>query len=138
MVADFASLRSALIGGSPTGEVAGRLSDRLRKVMCRTERPDLDGHGMLVQHLGEADTISGDDLMGYVELRRVADAVDGALSIEYWKSAPYFLNFVDGYQVGARLRSALQDDDQRRTLGQCSGRRGDSPRGSEVLRTGPR
>jgi hypothetical protein len=116
IAADFASLRTKLVQGGSTGEIAGRLSDQLRKVMCRTERPDLDGHGMLTEHLDEADSISADDLIGYVELRKVADAVDAALSIEYWKSAPYFINFIDGYQLGTRLRSALEDDFERSSL----------------------
>jgi hypothetical protein len=28
------------------------------------------------------------------------------LTIEYWKSAPYFVNFVEGYQLGEKLRAA--------------------------------
>ncbi len=36
--------------------------------------------------------------------RRIADEVGGALSVEYWKSAPYFLNFMDGYQLSEKFR----------------------------------
>lgn len=109
--ADFANLRAALIQGIPTGEIAGRLSDRLRKVMCRTERPDLDGHGMLTEVREPAGNVRSEDLLGYVSLRRLADEVGSAMSIEHWKSAPYFLNFVDGYQLGGHLRAALSDGD---------------------------
>lgn len=116
IAADFAVLRSSLVQGVPTGEVAGRLSDKLRKVMCRTERPDLDGHGMLAECLKSADDISSDDLLGYVALRNVAGTLDAPVTVEYWKSAPYFVNFADGYKLGALLRSALDDEVQRDLL----------------------
>lgn len=116
VAADLAGLRTSLVQGAPTDEVARRLSERLRRVMCRTERPDLDGNGLLSERLDRADKITPDDLVGYVALRRLADSVEGALTVEYWKSAPHFLNFVEGYQLGARLREALDDPDRRHAL----------------------
>ncbi|MDP9420622.1 MAG: helicase C-terminal domain-containing protein [Actinomycetota bacterium] len=116
VTADLAELRAALIQRTSTGPVATRLSARLRQVMCRTERPDLDGQGMLSEQIDPTNQVRTADLLGYVALRRVADIVDGALSVEYWKSAPYFLNFLEGYQLGTRLREALEDHDRRLEL----------------------
>jgi hypothetical protein len=112
----LAELRNALIQGTPTDEPARRLSARLRRVMCRTERPDLDGHRLLSERLDPAEQITAGDFVGYIALRRLADALDAALTVEYWKSAPYFLNFVEGYQLGDRLRAALDDPERRQEL----------------------
>jgi hypothetical protein len=49
-------------------------------------------------------------------LRRLADTVKGQASIEYWKSAPYFVNFCDGYQLAERLRRDLKDPQKRTDL----------------------
>ena len=29
--------------------------------------------------------------------------------VEYWKSAPYFANFLDGYKLGAKVRTRLEE-----------------------------
>ena len=116
VTADLAELRAALIQGRSTGTTAASLSNRLRQVMCRTERPDLDGHGMLTESLDAAQPVQAADLLGYVTLRRIAESVGGALSVDYWKSAPYFLNFVEGYQLGACLKDALHDPDHKTRL----------------------
>ncbi len=113
VTADLAELRAALVQRTPTDLVAARLSDRLRLVMCRTERPELGGAGMLSERIDLAHDVRADDLLGYVALRQIADIVDAALSVEYWKSAPYFLNFLEGYQLGTRLRAALENRDRR-------------------------
>ncbi len=34
-------------------------------------------------------------------------------SLDYWKSAPYFANFMDGYKIGDDLRDRLDDWHQR-------------------------
>jgi hypothetical protein len=69
---------------------------------------------MLRERGAPADDYRAADLRDYLTLRRVADHLDAPISIEYWKSAPYFLNFTDGYQVGEKLRGALRGgtDDQ--------------------------
>ncbi len=62
------------------------------------------------------DVYFGDDLLGYVALRNLARAVDGQVTIDYWKSAPYFVNFMEGYQLADKVRRAVDDPDRRREL----------------------
>ncbi|TDC59178.1 hypothetical protein E1258_18850 [Micromonospora sp. KC207] len=62
---------------------------------------------MLREHLDLADDLDARDVRGYVAMRRIADAVGARMSVEYWKPAPYFLNFLDGYQLGEKVRKAL-------------------------------
>ncbi len=112
----LAELRNALIQGGPTDEPARRLSARLRRVMCRTERPDLDGHRLVGERIDPAEQIAAGDFVGYAALRRLAAILDAPLTVEYWKSAPYFLNFVAGYKLGDRLREALDDTERRHEL----------------------
>ena len=38
------------------------------------------------------------------------------LTVEYWKSAPYFFNFLNGYQVGERLGAEMKIPDRRARL----------------------
>jgi hypothetical protein len=106
---DLADLRTSLIRGQSARNAARRLSDRLRLVMCRTERPDLGEYRLLREYRTPADDVQADDFLAYANLRRIADAVDAPMSVEYWKSAPYFLNFIDGYQMGAKVREALAE-----------------------------
>jgi len=35
--------------------------------------------------------------------------LDANATLEYWKSAPYFVNFTEGYQLGEKLRRAMSD-----------------------------
>ena len=48
------------------------------------------------------------DLTGFAALGRVAVSVKSNATVEYWKSVPYFINFMDGYQLADRVR-ATQD-----------------------------
>jgi hypothetical protein len=82
--------------------------------MCRSERPEIDG-GMLSEDLTPAAPLD-DDLLGYVALRNVARTVDGQVTVDYWKSAPYFVNFMDGYQLADKVRAAGNDPDRRDKL----------------------
>jgi len=109
VAADLADLRTSLIKGQSARDAARRLSDRLRRVMCRTERPDLGTYRLLRECRTPADDVRADDFLAYANLRHIAEAVDAPMSVEYWKSAPYFLNFIDGYQIGAKVRESLAE-----------------------------
>jgi Helicase conserved C-terminal domain len=112
---ELAAYRQAAITGAPVQRLADTLRHQLLAVMCRSERPEIDGGGMLTEHLTPAAPLD-DDLLGYVALRNVARAVDGQLTIDYWKSAPYFVNFMDGYQLADKVRTAVNDPDRRDDL----------------------
>lgn len=105
---DLAEHRSDLIAGSDASKSAQRLREQLLLVMARTERPQLGKDGMLRERTLDATPVEVADLVGFASLRRVADAVKSDATVEYWKSVPYFINFMDGYQLGAKVRDGLK------------------------------
>ena len=114
--ADLDALRHAALSGEPTAAIRDRVQAQLRGWIARTERPmDARQVTTLAPTRGRFGVWT-DDFLGYVALRRVADAVKAPLSVEYWKSAPYFLNFLTGYRVGEHLRDALKVPDRRAGL----------------------
>jgi hypothetical protein len=104
----LAAYRTAAVTGAPVTGLANELRHELLKVMCRSERPEAAGGSMHVECRADARP-SEADLLGYVALRRVAAHVEGQMTMEYWKSAPYFINFMDGYQLAAKVRDSLSD-----------------------------
>ena len=79
--------------------------------MSRAERPVLSEGAMSVEHVRTATNVTAEDLLGYAALHRVGDVVTlerdrGLVTTEYWKSAPYFINFCQGYRLGQRVGNA--------------------------------
>ncbi|MGW4464744.1 helicase C-terminal domain-containing protein [Micromonospora sp. NPDC004704] len=105
----FETYREAVTRGQPCADTRHRLRELLLQVMCRTERPAVGQYGMLREHITTADEITSGDVGSYVAMRRIAAAVGAPMTVEYWKSAPYFLNFIDGYLLGDKVRAALRD-----------------------------
>lgn len=114
--ADLHDYRHAAIAGTGGSEVRERLRRRLLQVMCRTERPQFGRDDMLTECLTPADEMRPRDLVNFVGLRRLGDELRTPFSPEYWKSAPYFANFGDGYRLGDELRSALADGERRERI----------------------
>ena len=113
--ADLEDLRQAALSGKPTAAVRDRVQASLRKWIARTERPTNSGPSTIHTTTGP-HRIQASDFAGFVALRRLADKVRAPLSVEYWKSAPYFLNFLNGYRVGEKLREAMKEPDRRSQL----------------------
>jgi hypothetical protein len=105
---DFAEFRSCAINGLPVAAVRRRLETRLLSVMSRTERPRVGEDGMLDEDDRPIGPVSATDLVGWAGLHALAAAVDAPVTLDYWKSAPYFANFLDGYKLGEQLRARLQ------------------------------
>lgn len=117
----LASFRRELVGSTSTNierlhELKSQIEARLRLVMCRTERLASDKHprGMLVQMAPPpAAPVSSTDLDGYVSLQNVADLLDEGDVLEYWKSTPFALNFMEDYKVKRLFDAAGSDSKQR-------------------------
>jgi hypothetical protein len=79
----------------------------LREVMVRTERLAVtaDRNGMLAEVPSTPLNVEANDLTQYLALQRVARIVDHPDTMEFWKSAPYALNFMDEYNLKKELRS---------------------------------
>ena len=90
---DLDSLRGAVLSGEPTAAIRDRVQAQLRRWIARTERPPGSGPITIDTSTG-SDSVYAEDFTGFLSLRRVANEVKAPLTVEYWKSAPYFLNFL--------------------------------------------
>ena len=114
--ADLDELRQAALSGEPTPEIRDRVQAQLRKWIARTERPTGTRRTNTVDTIPGPFHVQAEDFAGFVSLRQVADAVGAPLTVEYWKSAPYFFNFLNGYRVGEHLRAGMKVPDRRAQL----------------------
>jgi hypothetical protein len=77
------------------------IEDRLRKVMVRTERlaVSTDRGGMLRERQSANVVLRPTDLKAYLATEHISRVLHAGTAVEYWKSAPYLLNFMDGYKL---------------------------------------
>ncbi len=95
-----------------------QIESLLRTVICRTERLAVteDRSGMLSEVPGSALPLKAADVSGYLELQAIARTLDAGNMVEYWKSAPYALSFMDDYDVKRRFIERSADPQYRETL----------------------
>ncbi len=116
---ELRAYREALLDAGGLGPEALRrrkraVEHRLRRVMTRTERLAVtpDRSGMLNAVVENAADVRPVDLESYVTLDGVSRDLQAAGdSVEYWKSSPYPLSFMEAYDVKKRLRDARQRRD---------------------------
>ncbi|MGW8592567.1 helicase-related protein [Dietzia sp. NPDC055877] len=109
VAAALARYRRELTAGGDAAAAARDARSALLPYMTRSERPPLGQNEDLVKvvPLGSADP-TPEDIRDWVALHRFGDTVDAAVSLEHWKSIPYFANFMDGYLQEVRIRSARE------------------------------
>jgi hypothetical protein len=99
-------------------ELKSKLEYQLRRVMVRTERlaasPDRDG--MLTEVPCRNTKLEPQDLEAYLSLQAIARVIGHHDTLEYWKSAPYLLNFMDNYELKRSFLQALQNKQQEASL----------------------
>ena len=105
----------------PTG-IVDTARHELLKFMVRTERPRRVASAMSQEIVLDLKVPPETDLREYVAIRDLAKHVNAPFSIEYWKSAPYFTNFMDGYKLADKVRAFLGDPDTREGLLRLLGR----------------
>lgn len=100
-----------------------RIEAALGTIMCRTERLAVrdDRDGML-EHRAISTPLTEADVRGYLALQSVARLLDEPDVIEYWKSAPYLLNFMDGYRLKTKLEDGAESPVLSRELATTMGR----------------
>ena len=108
-------------------EAASALAAELRKVMVRTERlgQSEDRDGMLqTKHEGQV-RLTPEEVSTYLGLQKVGRALKHAETMEFWKSSPYLLSFMEGYalkkQLAKKLRHTAFGQDLQRVLSQHDG-----------------
>lgn len=88
------------------------LEEYLRRNIVRTERLAVtaDRDGMIEERSLPACRLERQDLEAFSALDSIARALEQADVVEYWKSAPYLLNFMerDGYEIKRSLLEQLE------------------------------
>lgn len=101
-------------GGGELEAARSGIEGILRKVMVRTERLAVtsDRNGMLVEKPSSGVAITAKDAKSYVDVQRVAKCVESADTMEYWKAAPWLLNFMDQYKLSKDIADVIDEGGQ--------------------------
>ena len=108
----IADHRKALLSlgadSSYNSDKKGDLENSLLKVMCRTERVTTtrDHNSMLIE-VERAAPLQPADLNHAAMVDKIAINIKAADPIEYWKSAPYLINFLKNYDLRRKLDKHL-------------------------------
>ena len=105
---DLARYRTGLYSHEDIDAVRVALENRLKQVMVRTERvgASRDRDAML-REIRFTPRLEATDLYQARAIDKIANAVGAHDTVEYWKSAPYLLNFMKRYELKRRLETQL-------------------------------
>ncbi len=94
----------------PLHETKEAIERQLRRVMARTERLSAtqDRDGMLREVNNGHAALTKIDVQAYTHLQRIARLLERGSVIEYWKSAPYLLNFMENYELKRAFRQRIE------------------------------
>jgi len=93
------------------------LQKRLLRVMVRTERiSDTSALDGMVEERPIEGEVEADDVAQAVALDRLRRVIGAPDIVEYWKSAPYLLSFMKGYELTRRLDEHAQGREGARPL----------------------
>ena len=96
------------------------VESKLRQVMSRTEKvaASADRNGMFRDMNNGHHQLRPQDLSAYVSLQHVSGLLKHHNTMEYWKSAPYLLNFMEDYKFKRNFQYALTVADKANQLAQ--------------------
>ena len=85
------------------------IEKRLRRVMSRTERLQASGdaQAMLREVPSAGLELTAGDVQDFLTLEKIGREVRQPQVLEYWKSAPYLLSFMDDYKLKAKVIARL-------------------------------
>jgi hypothetical protein len=82
------------------------IEDSLSQVISRTERLTVSGaHNGMTKSRTRTAPVHESDLRSYLLVHDLAGQLGHPQVTELWKSAPYLLNFLDGYELRKRLET---------------------------------
>jgi hypothetical protein len=105
-------------GAERLTKLKSEIEHQLRKIMVRTERLAISANrdGMLTEMPIKGVTPQPQDLESFVRLQEISELVEHGQTIEFWKSAPYLLNFMDDYELKNSFAEAAEDTTRRSML----------------------
>ena len=84
------------------------IETRLRRVIARTERLRAsDAADMLLEVPCDHLELTGGDVSDFLALQQIGREVDQPQVLDYWKSAPYLLSFMDDYRIKSEVAARL-------------------------------
>ena len=88
-------------GIEPLERAKGEIEGQLRRVMSRTERvrASAESDGMLREIPCANLELTAEDVRDFLGLTEIGREVRRPQVLEYWKSAPYLLSFMDDYKL---------------------------------------
>jgi hypothetical protein len=88
------------------------IEDILKKIMVRTERlaVSADRNGMLGENCHHLTNLETRDLISFVDIDKLSRSLDVGDQVEYWKSAPYLMNFMDNYKMKRKLEEIIETE----------------------------
>lgn len=86
-----------------------RIEEQLRRVMSRTERlrVSTESDGMMREVPCAGLTLTAGDVQDFLALEKIGREVRQPRVLDYWKSAPYLLSFMDDYQLKKKVMARL-------------------------------
>lgn len=86
-----------------------KIEGDLRQVVARTERlsASADRNGMLAEIPSTNTKLETQDVMAYLALQQIGELLGQHDTLEYWKSAPYLLNFMENYEIKRAFGRAI-------------------------------
>ena len=89
--------------------IKDEIEGHLRRVMSRTERLRVpgDAQGMMRQIPSAGLELTAADVGDFLALQRIGNEVRQPQVLEYWKSAPYLLSFMDDYKLKTEVVASL-------------------------------
>ena len=101
----------------PLRTAGGQIEALLSRYMSRTERLGAAGqHDAMLHHIVRTPALQLTDVQQYLLIQAIADLLEQPDVTELWKSAPYLLNFLDGYKLRARFDADRAVPDYEREL----------------------
>lgn len=82
----------------------------LKSIMTRTERLGVTNNndGMICEKDGDIQ-LSRSELASFVNLDRISHELGAGDCLEYWKSSPYLLNFMDNYMLKRKFKERIDN-----------------------------
>ena len=96
-------------GTDPLVRIKGQIERQLRRIMSRTERlrESTVSDAMLREVPSEGLELTAEDVQDFLALQKIGREVDQPRVLEYWKSAPYLLSFMDDYKLKTNVVASL-------------------------------
>ena len=90
--------------------VKERLESSLRKVMARTERLTTgEDRNAMLKEVSVSPKVKADDVRDFLSMQKIASEIESRGVMEFWKSAPYLLNFMEKYDIKRRFKKRIDE-----------------------------